>query len=158
MYASAFAVGLGADEVVFVSTQKVQCDLASTYGANAHLVEGLTEIGDLGEFDVTVDTSGVAEALGFALRSTGPSGVATCTAGATHRGRDVALPVYEMYMNTVTFHTGWVHTRSFMAEPLALIADGLFDPLVAATTVSFDDAALAFAEPFTKLVLRRPIP
>lgn len=150
VYAAAFAVGLGADEVVFVSQHQHLCDAATSYGAMSHVVDG--EYDDLGSFDVTVETSGLAEALAFALRSTGPSGVCTCTSGAVHRGSDVPLPVYEMYMNTVTFRTGWVHTRSLLDEPLELVADGLFDPGVIATRVGFDDAPDAFAEPFTKLV------
>ena len=37
---------------------------------------------------VTVDASGLREGLAFALRSTGPAGTCTCTAGAVHRGAD----------------------------------------------------------------------
>jgi alcohol dehydrogenase len=154
VYAAAFAVGLGADEVVFVSHHEHLAAAARAYGATAQVVDG--DLPDCGRFDVTVETSGSPEALGFALRSTGPAGVCTCTAGAVHRGRDVPLPVYEMYMNTVTFHTGWVHTRSLLDEPLRLIAGGLFDPRAISTTVPLDDAPDALAEPFTKLFFVDP--
>ena len=123
--AAAFAVGLGADVVVFASPHEHLRSAAAGYGATA--VEAIGP--DLGTFDVTVETSGVADALAAALRMTGPSGVCICTAGAVHRGGDVPVPVYEMYMNPVTFHTGWGHPRSVMDEPVALIADRLFDPL-----------------------------
>ncbi len=148
LYAAAFAVGLGADEVVFVSPHAHLRMLAAAYGATT--AEVLSP--DLGAFDVTVETSGLAEALAGALRATGPGGVSTCTAGATHRGHEVPIPVYEMYMNTVTFHTGWVHTRSSIDEPLRLVADAMFDPLAVATVVPMADAVDALAEPFTKLV------
>jgi alcohol dehydrogenase len=153
LYAAAFAVGLAADEVVFASHDPALCALAAGYGASVHHVQAGYE--DLGTFDVTVETSGLAEALAFALRSTGPSGICTCTAGAVHRGRDVPLPVYEMYLNTVTFHTGWVHTRSLIPEPLSLMAERLFDPRRIARAATFDEATTAFAEPFHKLILTR---
>lgn len=152
LYATAFAVGLGAD-VVFLSHDAHLCELAGAYGATAHRIEG--QYDTVGSFDVTVETSGLPDALWFALRSTGPSGVCTCTAGAVHRGHDVPVPVYEMYMNTVTFHTGWVHTRALMAEPLQLLTEALFDPRLIARRSTFDDAPAAFAEPFHKLILTR---
>lgn len=151
LYAVAYAVGLGAEEVVFVSHDAGLCRLAAAYGATAQRVADTYE--DVGAFGVTVETSGVPGALAFALRSTGPSGVCTCTAGAVHRGNDVPIPVYEMYMNTVTFTTGWVHTRSCIDEPLRLIEGQLFDPLSIARMATFDEAPEAFAEPFVKLVL-----
>lgn len=151
LYAVAFAVGLGATEVVFASPHAHLRAAAEAYGAT---VSDLVRP-EHGAFDVTVETSGGADALAATLRATGPSGVCTCTAGAVHRGRDVPLPVYEMYMNTVTFHTGWVHTRALVDEPLALLAGGLFDPLSVASVVSFDVAEEALAEPFVKVVMVR---
>lgn len=110
---------------------------------------------DLGAFDVTVDASGLGEGLAFALRSTGPCGNCTCTAGAVHRNQPVPVPVYELYMNVVTFRTGWVHTRSLIDQPLQHIADELFDPTTIARVHDFDDAGSALAEPFTKLIFTR---
>jgi alcohol dehydrogenase len=153
LYATAFAAGLGADEVVYVAHDPALCALAAGYGATVHLVERAYE--DLGPFDVTIETSGLADALAFALRSTGPGGICTCTAGAVHRGHDVPVPIYEMYLNTVTFHTGWAHTRSLVAEPMRHLSEGLFDPRRIARTSTFDEAGAAFAEPFHKLILTR---
>lgn len=128
------------------------CRLAAAYGATAHRVADTYE--DVGAFDVTVETSGVPAALAFALGSTGPSGVCTCTAGAVHRGNDVPIPVYEMYMNTVTFpHDRVGPPRSSIDEPLRLFEGQLFDPLSIARMATFDEAPEAFAEPFVKLVL-----
>lgn len=156
LYAAAFAVSLGADDVVFVSPDPGLRGKAEAYGARAvdavH-VDGALD--DLGSFDVTVDTSGSADGLALALRSCGPSAVCTCTAGAVHRGSPPPLPVYEMYMNTVTFKTGWVHTRALVDEPLDAMVAGAFDPTMIADVHSFDDAEAAFAEPFTKLIFQR---
>ncbi len=156
MYATAFAQGLGADEVVYVSHNALLRDHARGLGAQVADVE--VEYPDLGMFDITIDTSGLGDGLAFALRSTGPGGVCTCTAGAVHRGHPVPLPVYEMYMNVVTFRTGWVHTRALLDEPLRLIAHGIFDPTSLATVHDFVDATDAFQQPFTKLIFTRQRP
>ncbi|MBO0729809.1 MAG: alcohol dehydrogenase catalytic domain-containing protein [Acidimicrobiaceae bacterium] len=153
IYAVAFARGLEADDVVFVSPDAHLRDLARECGARVVAAAGVD--GDLGSFDVTVDASGTADGLALALRSTGPGGVCTCTAGAVHRGQPVPVPVYEMYMNVVTFRTGWVHTRALLEAPLALIANGLFDPTVPATIYGFEDVVDALAQPFTKLIFTR---
>jgi len=126
--------------------------MAESYGATAVDVPA-DEVDGLGLFDVTVDTSGRADLLAAALRVTGPCGHCTCTAGAVHRSQPVALPVYEMYMNVVTFHTGWVHTRSLLSEPLELISDGVFDPVRIAQRATIGEAVDAFAQPFSKLIL-----
>jgi threonine dehydrogenase-like Zn-dependent dehydrogenase len=152
LYAAAFAHHLGAGDVVFVSQDAGLRAHAERLAVRA--VDAADGYPDLGMFDVTVDASGLGEGLVFALRSTGPCGICTCTAGAVHRNLPVPLPVYEMYMNVVTFRTGWAHTRSLIDRPLRLVADGLFDPTAIARTHAFDDAQAAFAEPFTKLIFR----
>jgi threonine dehydrogenase-like Zn-dependent dehydrogenase len=155
LYAVATATALAADRVVFASQDAGLRARAEQYGAEAVPVVG-TSYPDLGHgFDVTVDTSGLREGLGFALRSTGPAGTCTCTAGAVHRGADTPVPVYEMYCRTVTFRTGWVSTRPLMDEPLRLTASGALDPLAVAGVVSWADAPAALSQPFTKVVVVR---
>lgn len=158
LYACAFAAGLGADEVVFVGHDPAHCSRAARLGARPIHAEDGDYPDDVGLFDVTVDTSGSRDGLAFALRSTGPAGICTCTAGAVHRGRDTPVPLYDMYMRAVTLRTGWVPTRALIDEPLALLTEGLFDPRAIATQATFDEAVEAFAEPFTKLILERDAP
>lgn len=153
LYAAGFATVLGADDVVYVAGHSALLEQALRLGFTA--IDSSDGYPDRGSFDVTVDTSGLGEGLAFALGSTGPGGTCTCTAGAVHRGRPVALPVYEMYMNVVTFRTGWVHTRAQLDEPLRLVTTGVLDPTVIAATHLFDDAEAAFADPFTKLIFHR---
>ncbi|WP_232666623.1 zinc-dependent alcohol dehydrogenase [Pseudonocardia sp. TRM90224] len=155
LYAALYARALGASDVLVAAPRPAGPTLwqAAELGLRTVAIEPDTL--DVGAFDVTVDASGTADGLALALRSTGPGGTCTCTSGAVHRGAPVALPVYAMYMNVVTFRTGWVHTRSLLDEPLALVAGGAFDPTVIATITSFEDAPAALAEPFTKLIMRR---
>ena len=154
LYAVAIAVALGAQRVVFVSQDAEQCRLAAGYGADTTLVEG-TDYPDAGRFDVTVDTSGVPEGLAHALRSTGPYGVCTCTAGAVHRGADVPLPVYDMYLQCATLRTGWVSTRPLVPAASELLTAGLVDPLAIAQVVPWAEASTALSAPFRKVVVVR---
>ena len=154
LYAVATAVALGADRVRFVSQDAEQCRLAAGYGAETALVEG-TDYPDAGRFDVTVDTSGVREGLAHALRSTGPYGVCTCTAGAVHRGDDVALPVHDMYLQCTTLRTGWVSTRPLVPAASGLLTAGLVDPLAIAQVVPWSEAGAALSAPFRKVVVVR---
>jgi threonine dehydrogenase-like Zn-dependent dehydrogenase len=157
LHAAALAVVLGASDVTYLDWDAGRRALATAYGVSESVDSsgGLPE--DLArDYDVTVDASGNPDALRLVLRCTAANGICTCTAGAIYAAGDVPLPVFQMYRQSITFHTGWVHTRPLMHEPLALISEGRFDPTLAITqTVSFDDAPAALAEPFTKLVLTR---
>lgn len=152
VYAAAFAVASGCEEVVFASRSEVLRSHAERYGADV-LQPDDTRFDEQEGFDVVVDASGDPGLLAQAVSAAGVHAVATCTAGAVHRGADVPMPIYSMYMNSVTLRTGWVSTRPLIAEPLTLTAAGAVDPTALATTVSIDDAVAAFAEPFTKLIL-----
>jgi alcohol dehydrogenase len=157
LYAALFARALGAARVVVATDDEHLLDIAARLGVATARIP-TTDHRDLGSFDVTVDVSGSADGLALALRSTGPSGTCTCVSGALHRRAPVPVPIYEMYMNVVTLRTGWVHTRSLIDTPLELIAARAFDPTVIASIHPFDDAAAAFAEPFTKLIFQRQAP
>jgi len=157
LHAAALAVVLGAGEVTYLDWDPSRRQLATGYGVDTviDVADGLPS-GLSGEFDVSVDASGNPDALRLAVRHTAANGICTSTAGAIYAAADVPLPVFHMYRQSITFHTGWVHTRPLMQHPLALIVDGRFDPLPAVTqTVTFDEAAAALAEPFTKLVISR---
>jgi len=108
------------------------------------------------DFDVIVDASGNPDALQFVLSRSGPDAIVTSTAGAIYAFADVPFPVFSMYRNSVSFHTGWVNTRPIMQEPLELIRAGTFNPRLIETAVAdFADAPQALAEPFTKLIFTR---
>lgn len=155
LYAVALAVAMGADDVVFVSHDQALCSAAAAYGAEAlHVAEsGYPDLAP--RFDVTVDTSGLREGLAFALRSTAVCGVCTCTAGAVHRGPDTPVPVYDMYLRSVTLKTGWVSTRPLVEPPLQLLSKRMYDPLAIAQVVDWDHAPEVLAQPFTKVVVVR---
>jgi alcohol dehydrogenase len=153
LWAAAMAVILGAGDVTFLDWDPGRRELARRYGVErvVDTADGLPEQLD-GDFDVTVDAAGNPDALRLALRHTAANGICTSTAAAIYVGGDIPLPLLEMFRQSVTFRTGWVHTRPLMHRPLELVADGRFDPTLAfSAVVPFDQAADHLVEPFTKL-------
>lgn len=152
LWAAALAVVLGAGEVAYLDGDPGRRALAERYGVD-RVVDTTPGVPELdGAFDVTVDASGDPDALRLVLRQTAANGICTSTAAAVYAAGDVPIPVFEMFRQSVTFHTGWAHTRALMHAPLELIREGRFDPSPAFTAVvPFDQAAEPLVEPFTKL-------
>lgn len=158
LLSAGLAKALGAAEVVYLDWDASRRTIAtSRFGALAlDTSEGLPDNQLEGDFDVLVDASGNPDALRLLLARTAPDALVTCTAGAIYAFGEIPFPVFSMYRRSVSFHTGWVHTRTLMEEPLEFIADGAFDPRVIETAVvGFDQATEALTQPFTKLVLER---
>ena len=156
LYAAGIAVALGAEKVVYADHDRTRLEIARKLGAeplDLHASD-LTKLG--GAYDITVDNSGNPAYLTALLKLTGRGGLCTSTAAIVYRGKDVAMPAYEMYRNSVTFKTGWVHTHFQVDEPLALITSGRFDPRpVNTAVVSWADAIDALTQPFTKVIVTR---
>lgn len=156
LYAAGIAVALESGRVVYADHDPNRLKIAERLGAetvnlNETALEKIT-----GGFDVTVDASGNPNYLTALIKLTGRAGVCTSIAGVVYRGADVPLPVYHMYRNSISFHTGWVHTHKLLDEPLELIRSGRFDPRpVNTAVVEWEDAASALVEPFTKIIVAR---
>lgn len=156
LYAAGIAVSLGAAKVVYADHDLVRLQMAQKMGATPLDLRGTTLDKLQGSFDITVDACGNASLLTTILKLTGRGGLCTSTAAIVYRGADVLMPAYEMYRNSVTFKTGWVHTQVQMNEPLALITSGAFDPSpVNTAVVSWDQAIEALTQPFTKVIVKR---
>jgi threonine dehydrogenase-like Zn-dependent dehydrogenase len=75
---------------------------------------------------------------------------------AIHFGAATPVPLFEMYFNGVTFHTGRVHSRAVLPEVLELIEAGRIDPeRVTTDVVPWEAAAEEWARPRTKLIVAR---
>ena len=152
LYAAGLAVALGAARTVFVGGDEDHRLRATQMGAEA-VDPAEVPMHELGEFDVTVDGSGDPSTFVEVLERTGRAGVCTSTSAVVYAFGPIPINMYELYRKSVTLATGWVHTHALWDEPLALIASGRFDPSpVTSALVSFDDAAEALCEPFTKVV------
>jgi threonine dehydrogenase-like Zn-dependent dehydrogenase len=153
LYAAAAAVALGAVEVRYVDRDPARTEVARALGAEASVHTGPWPK----RFEpaaITVDATGEVDGLHTVVRSTDRYGY--CTSLAVYFDPGTTLPLLEMYTRGITFHTSRADSRRFLPEVLDLMATTAFDPLSIPTTViDWDDAAEAWLEPATKLVVRR---
>ena len=152
LYAAAIAVALGAARVDFHDTEPRRLEIARRLGAHPTLASTWPK--RLGAYAITVEASQDPEGLACALRSTEPGG--HCTSTSIFFGGTVPIPMTEMYMKGVTFHTGRVHSRAVLPEVLALLAARRIDPdLVTTERAAWEDAPEALLRYTTKLVIER---
>jgi alcohol dehydrogenase len=107
-----------------------------------------------GDYPIVVDASATPPGLRYALRSLAPGGV--CTSVGYYFAKGTALPLMQMYANDSTLHTGISHPGPDLPALLELVAAGRFRPERVSTLVAnWGDAAEAFLEDTTKVVVRR---
>jgi threonine dehydrogenase-like Zn-dependent dehydrogenase len=152
LYAVASARALGASEVVYVDANEERAALAEKMGARvvrAKCEESLR----VGRFPITVDATGREEGLRFALGSTDIWG--ECTSVGIYFA-DVAMPLFQLYTRGIRFITGRVDVRRDLPSMLDAIATRSLDLTTMATNViPWNDAAAAWTEPATKLIVKR---
>ena len=151
--AVAFAVALGAGRVRYLDSDAARVEAARAVGAVAELHEGPWPRRFEPAF-ITVDATGDPDGLAAVLRSTEDYGF--CTSVAIYFGAATPLPLLDMYTKGVTLHVSRADSRRLLPEVLPLVAGGRYDPLAVPTTiVPWEEAARAWLEPATKLVLTR---
>jgi alcohol dehydrogenase len=143
LYAVEFALSLGAAEVTYCTTDKRAADNAQRLGANTELVSTWPD--RLAAHDVTVCAIEDPGALSATIRSTKPGG--HCTSVAIF-SNDALLPMREMYMRGIHFHTGRVNGAHVHEAAIQWIASGLLNPL------SIDCKVVTFAELIPALLER----
>lgn len=150
LYAIQLALALGAPAVRYLDENPSSLALAEALGAQVS--EGpVPRVA--GSFAVTVDASMNAEGLGCALRSAGPDGV--CTSIGIYL-KDTPVPLFDMYLNGVSFRTGRGHARPVIPSLIELVISGRFRPeLVTSQVAAWEAAPQALSDPPRKLVLTR---
>lgn len=152
LYAVATARALGSSEVVYVDTNEERAAIAEKMGARV-VREKYQESLRVGRFPITVDATGREEGLRFVLASTDIWG--ECTSVGIYFG-DVPMPLFALYTRGIHFITGRVDVRRDLPKMLEAIAKHGLDLAPTATNiVDWNDAAAAWTEPATKLVVRR---
>jgi len=135
LYIIPLALSLGAGKVTFVTKDKSAADNAKRLGAEVKLVEQWPSRFRL--CDVTICAVQSPLALHAAIRSTRAGGHCTLTSIFS---KDVALPLREMYMRGINFHTGRVNGAHNHKTGIELIASGLIKPMEVDTKlVKFDE-------------------
>lgn len=152
LYAVASARALDAGEVVYVDTNEERAVLAEKMGARA-VREKFSDSLRVGRFPITVDATGREEGLRFVLGSTDIWG--ECTSIGIYF-TDVAMPLFQLYTRGIHFVTGRVDVRRDLPAMLDAIATRGLDLTTTATNViDWKDAANAWTEPATKLIVKR---
>ena len=147
---TAFAVALGAEEVVYVDDVESHRDVASRLGATA--VAGPPDR-TLGTFDVAIDASFNPDWLRRSLRMVEPEGTVECLGG--YFG-DEPLPLFAMYARGVTFRIARASNGPFVAPTLAALKNGTVTPSAWSQPISWEITPQALTEPTLKPVARRP--
>ncbi|MBC8025699.1 MAG: alcohol dehydrogenase catalytic domain-containing protein [Steroidobacteraceae bacterium] len=154
LYAAAIAVALGSERVVYLDRNPERLRIAATLGAIA--VEGSYRRRDAGDetFPVVVDATNDARGLDFALRAAAPGGV--CTSVGIFPRKTTGIPLLRMYSQGLTLRNAVSNARPMIPAILELVRSGRLKPeLVTTTRAEWRDAALAFTENSTKVVVTR---
>jgi len=109
----------------------------------------------LGAETVTVDCTNDVAGLGAVMRSTEPYG--ECTSSSIYFGGDVPVPMFNMNMRGISFHTGRVNSAAQLPRVLELLVGGLDPNRIDPAVHRFEDAvdALASAPYSQKVILAR---
>lgn len=152
LYAAAFALALGAKKVVYCTTDERAADNARRLGAEVSLDSEWPK--RIASCDVTVCAAQSTSALAAAIRSTRAGG--HCTSAAIFM-QDVAMPLREMYMRGVHFHTGRVNGAEANRTAAQWLTSGLIDPLQVDTkVVTFDELIPALLQRDTAKLVAVP--
>ena len=146
---TAFAVALGADEVVYVDDVESHRAVASCLGATA--VAGPPGR-ELGTFDVAVDASFNPDWLRRSLRMVEPEGTVECLGGYFN---DEPLPLFAMYARGVTLRTARASNGPFVAPTLEALKNGTVTPSAWSQPLGWENAPEALAHPTLKPVAHR---
>lgn len=121
LYCVLCALFLGSEQVSFASADKLALDIAESIGADCLPVTEWPR--KLKSHEITMDCTNSKKGLSTVVRSTKPAGI--CTSGSIYFGSDVALPLGDMYMKGISFHTGRVDSASQLDRILSLIQAGI---------------------------------
>jgi alcohol dehydrogenase len=153
LYAAGAAVALGASHVRYIDTDADRTAAAAAIGAEAvHHHEPWPKRFD--EAAITVDVTGTSAGLATVLRSTARYGY--CTSLAVAFDGPTPMPLLKMYTRGITFHTSRADSLRYLPDVLQLLTTTAFDPLATPATIRpWDQAAEAWLEPATKLIIER---
>lgn len=146
---TAFAIALGATDVVYLDDNEEHRKTAEALGAR---VAAGPPDRETGTFDLVVDAAFNPAWLRRALHMLEPEGVVECLGGHFD---DVALPLFAMYTRGVTLHVARANNGPDIASTLTAIQAHTVLPSRWSSVVAWDDADQALLEPALKPVAIR---
>lgn len=149
LYVCDIARALGASQRLYVDRDPERRAIAESYGAEtAESIEAIHH-----GFDIAVDATGRVDALATACRSLAPEGI--CESAGNHF-QPGELPLFEMYLNSITLHIGRDNARANIPGALDLAESGRVDPRKAVSHVlDWETLPEALPELHTKPVFVR---
>lgn len=152
LYTAALAKHMGAEDLVYVDTDKKRLEIAESYGVKVEQVTSFPK--SFGKFDIVADANGTAEGWDCGLRSLGIEG--EFGSASIFWTNSIPIPYLELYNNGATIRLGRVRSREWIPEILRLVEEEGFDPSKVTTRkASWSEAADAFLEEETKLIVVR---
>ncbi|MEM8768838.1 MAG: alcohol dehydrogenase catalytic domain-containing protein [Pseudomonadota bacterium] len=150
LYAVACARHLGASSITVASNDLFVLETAEAMGAECLPVEAWPK--RFPSHDITVDCTNSVEGLSAVLQSTAPYGESTSS--SIFFGGAVPVPMFNLNMRGISFHTGRVNSAANLDRVLELIQDGLDLESINPAYWAFDDAIEALSsEPFSRKVI-----
>lgn len=163
LYAAGIAVALGSSRVDYLDYSPARLEIAKSLGANPIQIDDRNRgkwyrqnsPATGGRYPIVADCCMNEDGLRFGIRSLASGGV--CTSVGFYFKKGTSLPLMQMYVNDSTFHTGVAHSRATLPDVLDLIESKKFRPEKITTLLAkWEDAAEAFLERTTKVVVHRP--
>lgn len=153
LYAVVCAKFLGANEVSVASDDEFVLETAEALGATSLPVKQWPK--RFQSFDITVDCTNHPKGLSAVLQSTAPYG--ECTSSSIFFGQPVEVPMFNLNMRGISFHTGRVNSSSQIPRVLELLERGLDPEGINPAYYPFMDAIEGLnTEPFSrKLITHR---
>lgn len=149
LYAVQAARALGAARVVFASDDEAALAHATKLGATA-VRSDFQKAQE--RFPIVVDAGFQPAGLKFALHSTEDEGILQSLG---FMFEPMPVPLGKLYTRGIQLHIGRTHAAALLPEVVPLIAAGRLNPSAVTTRiVDREDAASAWLEPATKLIVR----
>ena len=150
LYALICAQHLGAGNVTVASNDQFLLKTAERLGATCLPVDDWPK--RFASHEITVDCTNSVDGLSAVLASTAPYG--ECTSSSIFFGPAVPVPMFNLNMRGISFHTGRVNSASQLSRVLDLVLDGLEPAAVDPAYGPFHTVAQALAaEPFSRKVI-----
>jgi len=150
LFAVAFAKAAGAGRVDYLDADCGRLEIAEKLGAT---VRGAPVPRRAGSYRITVDASGSADGLFYAMRSTEPGG---CCSSVGAQFGHTAMPMLELHTGGIHFYTGRGKGRPHFEDALAFVSAGRVKPELITTEVKpFEQSHEVLREPSMKPILVR---
>ena len=150
LYAVLCARHLGAGAITVASDDPFLLATAEAHGADC--LETTNWPKRFASHDVTVDCTNSLSGIAAVLRSTEPYGESTSS--SIFFGKDVPVPMFNLNMRGISFHTGRVNSAAQISRVLELLGEGLDPAAIDPAVHGFDAAIDALAgEPFSRKVI-----